>query len=221
MVKKFRTNLGDLPMLRILGKGKSGYSYLTKHESKYYVLKIMHDEPCPYYSFDKNKVELEVEAYIKLTDCNILIPELICYDLENDYLIKEFINGETASEIIAQDQVSDPIIQQLFKIYHQVKNAGLNIDYFPTNFIIKEQQLFYIDYECNPYATEWNLPSWGLYYWANSSGFKNFLSTGDSTFINESVNNGIPIKKPFERKVSAWIKNMMLDNLLIISDKDL
>ncbi len=28
---------------------------------------------------------------------------------------------------------------------------GLNIDYFPTNFIVREEKLYYIDYECNSY----------------------------------------------------------------------
>ncbi|MEJ2542869.1 MAG: hypothetical protein P8Y99_02260 [Calditrichaceae bacterium] len=204
--KKFKTKLGELPVLELLGKGKSGYSYLTKHDHKYYVLKIMHDEPCSYYSFDQNKVELEVKAYNKLIDYSILMPELICYDLENEYLVKEFIDGKTASEIIANDLISEAIIQQLFEIYRQVKQNRLNIDYFPANFIIKDQRLFYIDYECNQYSSEWNLPSWGLYYWANCEGFKNFLSTDDSTYINESTENGIPIKKPFENKVSAWLQ---------------
>lgn len=204
--KKVKTKLGDLPVLKKLGKGKSGYSYLTEYDNKYLVLKLMHNEPCSYYSFDKNKVELEVEAYIRLTGCNIPIPELICYDLVNEYLIKEFIDGEMASEIIAYNQISELIIQQLFKIYHKVKNAGLNIDYFPTNFIIKELRLFYIDYECNPYSSNWNLLNWGLYYWANSKGFKEFLSKGDSTHVNESADEGVPIKKPFEKLVSKWIK---------------
>jgi len=203
--KTFHTKIGNLIVLRMLGKGKSGYSYLTKLDGKNYVLKLMHDEPCPYYSFDKNKVELEVKAYNKLIDCSIPMPELICYDLENEYLVKEFIDGNTASEIIANDLISEAIIQQLFEIYRQVKQNRLNIDYFPANFIIKDQRLFYIDYECNQYSSEWNLPSWGLYYWANCEGFKNFLSNGDSTFINESADKGIPIKEPFEDKVLAWI----------------
>lgn len=205
--KKFKTKVGELSLLKKLGKGKSGYSYLTKYHDEYFVLKKMHDEPCSYYSFsDNNKVELEIEAYQKINNCNILIPKLICYDFEKGYLVKEFIEGITASEMIANDQIPDLVFRQLFNMYHKVKSADMNIDYFPTNFIVSDQQLFYIDYECNSYKPEWNLPNWGLYYWANSEGFKDYLSTGDSTFINESLEKGIPIKKPFEEKVSRWIR---------------
>lgn len=34
--------------------------------------------------------------------------------------------------------------------------AKINIDYFPTNFIVQNDELYYIDYECNEYSGEWN-----------------------------------------------------------------
>ncbi|WP_275547958.1 hypothetical protein [Clostridium cuniculi] len=33
---------------------------------------------------------------------------------------------------------------------------NINIDYFPTNFIVSNELLWYIDYECNDYIEEWN-----------------------------------------------------------------
>lgn len=201
-----KTKLKKYNIIRQLGKGKSGYSYLIEFDNEYSVLKLMHDEPCAYYTFGENKVKLEVDAHNKLKRYNIPMPKLIWYDSDNNYLVKDFIDGITASELIANNKITESIIQQLFEMYNLVKNAGLNIDYFPTNFIIKDQKLFYIDYECNPYSPEWNLPNWGLYYWANSEGFKKYLLTGNSTFINESQNTGLPIKKPFEEKVFTWAK---------------
>ena len=43
--------------------------------------------------------------------------------------------------------------------------AGWNIDYYPTNFIPYNGTLYYIDYECNPYMTEWDFAHWGAQYW--------------------------------------------------------
>ena len=43
---------------------------------------------------------------------------------------------------------------------------GLNIDYYPTNFIVRDETLFYIDYECNPYQRQWDFANWGLQYWS-------------------------------------------------------
>jgi TP53 regulating kinase and related kinases len=203
----FETNIGKLFIRKELGKGKSGYSYLAELDKKSYILKVMHNEPCEYYSFgDKNKVLLEVNDYHKLKTCGILLPKLITYNAETNYLVKEFIDGQIASQMIAENQISETILKQLFDIYHCAKNYKINIDYFPSNFVIKDNKLYYIDYECNPYIPKWDLPNWGIYYWANSEGFKEYLRDGNITMINDSSGMGIPIKKPFEEKVFNWIR---------------
>ena len=43
--------------------------------------------------------------------------------------------------------------------------AGLNIDYYPTNFVPCDGMLYYIDYECNAYMEEWDFAHWGAQYW--------------------------------------------------------
>ena len=204
--KLFETNIGTLLIKKLLGKGKSGYSYLAELENQYYVLKLMHNEPCPYYRFGDNKVILEVDAYHDLRKCNIIMPELLDYNVERKYLVKEYIDGIVAAELIAGYKITESTLEQLFKIFRLAKNAGYNIDYFPSNFVIQDDRLFYIDCERNPYTPEWDLPNWGIYYWANGKGFREYLTTGDILSINESPETGKPIKKPIEEKVSAWIK---------------
>ena len=53
----------------------------------------------------------------------------------------------------------------------RLQAAGLNIDYFPTNFVVCGGLLYYIDYECNPYMEEWNFENWGVKYWYKSPEF--------------------------------------------------
>ena len=43
--------------------------------------------------------------------------------------------------------------------------ANTNIDYYPTNFVVQADRLYYIDYECNAYMEEWSFEAWGLQYW--------------------------------------------------------
>ena len=204
--RTYETSIGNLLIRKVLGKGKSGYSYLAEFEQQNSVLKLMHNEPCHYYSFGgNNKVSLEINAYHKLKECGIMLPELIAHDAERNYLIKEYIDGYTASELIARDQITESIIKQLFEMSHLVRNSELNIDYFPSNFILRGQQLFYIDYEYNPYNTDWDLPNWGIYYWANTDGFREYLLRGDILSINEFPETGKPVKEPFEEKVADWI----------------
>ena len=57
----------------------------------------------------------------------------------------------------------------------QVYYVGLNIDYFPTNFIVQDDLIYYIDYECNNYMDEWNFENWGIQYWSKSQQFIEYI----------------------------------------------
>ena len=60
---------------------------------------------------------------------------------------------------------SEPLFLIGFLFAHILYPSGLNIDYYPTNFIPENGLLYYIDYECNQYSDEWNFENWGIKYW--------------------------------------------------------
>ena len=75
-------------LIRLLGKGKGGYSYLAERDGQQYVLKQIHHEPCSYYTFG-NKIEAEQNDYHRLLATGIRIPKMIDIDIENERIIKE------------------------------------------------------------------------------------------------------------------------------------
>ena len=52
-------------IVRMLGKGKGGYSYLAERDGQQAVIKQIHHEPCDYYTFG-NKIEAELRDYQRL-----------------------------------------------------------------------------------------------------------------------------------------------------------
>ena len=149
---------------RLLGKGKGGYSYLAKVGDKEYVLKQIHHEPCEYYQFG-NKIEAESNDYQRLLDAGIRIPKMIDIDVEKEIIIKEYIKGDVISDLIKEKHSIKEYIPQLKEMAKLAKEKEINIDYYPTNFMVKNKLLYYIDYECNSYSDEWNLDNWGIKYW--------------------------------------------------------
>jgi tRNA A-37 threonylcarbamoyl transferase component Bud32 len=170
--------------IKFLGKGKSGNSFLIEMDGRPCVLKEMHNEKVSYYNFSKDKLELELEAYSILEQLPIRIPKIISFNLKEYFLIKEFVNGPTLVEVLITSGIPDKIFQEIFEWSSILKTNNLNIDYFPNNFVVKDNQLYYIDYEFNTYSDEWNFENWGIYYWLNPSGFFNFIKTNDSKYIN-------------------------------------
>ena len=73
----------EYKILKLLGKGKGGYSYLADDRTKKYVLKQIHHEPCDYYQFG-NKIEAEINDYNRLKKTGIKIPAMIDVDIENE-----------------------------------------------------------------------------------------------------------------------------------------
>jgi TP53 regulating kinase and related kinases len=198
------TSLGEARLLRLLGKGKSGYSYLAALGDDTVVLKRMHDEPCAYYEFGDNKVRLEVRAYDRLSQAGLALPRLLTFDEQRGFLVKEFIDGHVADRWQAGTDDLDIAIGQLFDIAQRMQYQGLNIDYFPANFVINGGRAHYIDYEVNEYQEQWSLESWGIYYWANRRGLRLYAESHDWRHINESEHSGVPIKAPFAAQVAEW-----------------
>ena len=154
-------------MIRLLGHGKGGYSYLAERDGVQVVLKQIHHEPCEYYSFG-NKIEAEQRDYERLKSAGIRIPEMLAIDPATERIVKEYIRGETVFDLVCAGRSADPYLRQVRDMAARAKTAGLNIDYFPTNFVIQDGQLWYIDYECNTYMDEWSFENWGIRYWSRT-----------------------------------------------------
>lgn len=164
----------DYEIIRLLGHGKGGYSYLAFCDGEYYVLKKIHHEPCDYYQFG-NKIEAEKRDYERLKDAGIRIPKMIDIDMENEIIIKEYIEGDTIFDLVKEGISVDRYLDDVRAMAKEAFDAGLNIDYFPTNFVVNNDHLYYIDYECNDYMEEWNFENWGIKYWSQTEEFKEYL----------------------------------------------
>ncbi len=161
---------------KLLGKGKGGYSYLATDGKNQFVLKQIHHEPCEYYQFG-NKIESELKDYEKLSKIGISLPKLIEVDIENERILKEFIDGETIFDYVLQDKMQDDFFDQMKQMCDLLYPANTNIDYFPTNFVVQHGKLFYIDYECNNYMEEWNFENWGIKYWSKTKEFLEYVAS--------------------------------------------
>lgn len=161
-------NRTEYQVLKLLGKGKGGYSYLVTDGQRQLVLKQIHHEPCDYYQFG-DKLASELRDYQRLRTLDIPMPELLEVDHAQERLLKTFIDGPTAMELILNGQMRREYIAQVEQMCGKLYLAGLNIDYFPTNFVLQDCVLYYIDFECNKYMEQWDFTHWGKQYWSQSA----------------------------------------------------
>ena len=169
-METIQVNQRQFRILELLGKGKGGYSWLVTDGTAEYVVKQIHHEPCDYYQFG-DKLASELRDYDTLRRVGIPMPRLLDVDTPNERIPKEYIPGDTIWQKVEWDAMEQSYFDQVNAMCATLYPAGLNIDYFPTNFVVQEGRLFYVDYECNGYMEQWNFENWGSKYWWKSPEF--------------------------------------------------
>ena len=176
-MKEMYVNEKSYEVIKLLGHGKGGYSYLVTDGAKEYVLKQIHHEPCDYYQFG-NKIEAEMKDYERLKEIGIPMPEMYEVDIEKERILKEYIKGHTVFDYVLRNEVKPTFVEQVKEMCVVLYAANTNIDYFPTNFVVQGDKLYYIDYECDDYMEEWNFENWGIKYWSQTKEFLEYVNKG-------------------------------------------
>ena len=154
--------------IKLIGKGKGGYSYLVTDGMTQYALKQLHHEPCEYYTFG-DKLRSELRDYETLCKLGIPMPRLLAVDAPQERILKEYIAGRTVAELLKAGQMEPGWLKQVQAMCSLLYPAGLNIDYYPTNFVPCGGTLYYIDYECSAYMEQWDFEHWGIQYWTTQA----------------------------------------------------
>ena len=164
----------EFAVKKLLGKGKGGYSYLVTDGAGEYVLKQIHHEPCDYYTFG-DKLASELRDYERLRTIGIPMPELLDVDRKRERILKEYIPGDTVDKLVKEDRMEDGYYWQIEDMCRLLYAANTNIDYFPTNFVVNQGKVWYVDFECNDYMQQWDFEHWGKQYWWKSQAFCDYF----------------------------------------------
>ena len=90
MKETMTVNGKEYTLLKLLGKGKGGYSWLAEaDDGRPVTLKQIHHEPCDYYQFG-DKLAAELADYRRLSEIGIPMPEMLDVDRENERIVKEY-----------------------------------------------------------------------------------------------------------------------------------
>lgn len=164
----------EFQVLKLLGRGKGGYSYLVTDGQEDFVLKQIHHEPCSYYTFG-DKLQSELGDYERLRAIGIPMPRMLAVDVEKERILKEYVEGDTIFDLVLRDEMKSEYIGQMRAMCEKLYSANTNIDYFPTNLIVRDGSLVYVDYECNDYSDQWSFENWGIRYWSKTPEFLQYL----------------------------------------------
>lgn len=150
---------------KLLGKGKGGYSYLVHNEKgEKAVVKAIHHEPCAVYKFG-NKIQAESDCYDYLVKIGIRVPECYAIDFEQELVLKEYIRGRNIADLIRAKKDVSAYLPQVEEMGRLANENGVNLDYYPANFMLRGGLLYYVDYETSKLDKRYTFETWGRNYW--------------------------------------------------------
>lgn len=120
-------------------------------------------------------LETEINDYKRLKKIGIRLPEMLDVDIEQERILKEYIEGDTIYQLVIQDMMHPTYFNQIYEMCTLLYASNTNIDYFPTNFVVQNEEIFYIDFECNDYMESWNFENWGIKYWSKTPEFLKYV----------------------------------------------
>jgi TP53 regulating kinase-like protein len=158
-------------VVRLLGHGKGGYSYLAKRRGHSYVIKAIHHEPCAYYRFG-DKIQAEEDCYLYLKKLHIRVPFCYAIDHEQELVLKQYIAGPTVADLLRKKKDVSIYLRQVTKMAEKANKGGVNIDYYPPNFVVHKGLLYYVDYETSKFDKRYTFDVWGKGYWTGKKSLE-------------------------------------------------
>jgi tRNA A-37 threonylcarbamoyl transferase component Bud32 len=103
------------------------------------------------------------------------MPRLLDVDQRQERILKEYIPGDTVMQMVEENRLEPDCFRQMEDMCRLLYPTNTNIDYFPTNFVVHEGLMYYVDYECNDYMQQWDFEHWGIKYWSKTPEFEEYL----------------------------------------------
>ncbi len=172
--KELRINNNKYFFLKSLEEDFGGKGFVFSNEN---------GEKIVYKELSKEDYNHELYSYERLSSLDIAIPKLIEHNDKDLYIIKEYIEGLSPLKLIAEEKLEKEQILSLFKLAELLNSDNLDINYFPSNFVYKNDSLVYVYYHVKSYNETVNFRDNGIYYWINSIGVRKYLDKNPNYLI--------------------------------------
>ncbi len=120
---------------------EDGTSVISRKGKNYLLRKFNNSEE--FFSF--------VTQAKKIKASGVNNPKVVVIDKKSYSFITEYVQGPTLLSILAKEDLSDQIYDELFRMYWYAKADKLALDYHTENWIINNGNLVYTPFTCSPF----------------------------------------------------------------------
>ena len=121
------------------------HSFKVKRKDQVFFMKKFGDDPVTFEKF--------VDAEHRLRVSGVTNPKCYLYDKKLRIAIIEYVEGENCLETLLKEDLSESVIELLFKAFWYARNDRMALDYSPQNFVFSNGKLYYLPFKCDKFTT--------------------------------------------------------------------
>ena len=159
------TTAGALRLVRQLDPSGTGKSFLADRAGVPCVLRFPDGMDSIGQTGENGSTGLEIMTYRTLRGLGIRVPELISFDLSLDYLVREYVQGISGDDLVANGEVHGVVMQRLEEISGICEQKNIRIDFSPGHFIFSSDQLVYLRYALGTHGSSSSFIPHGAALW--------------------------------------------------------
>lgn len=101
---------------------------------------------------DNKGFEQFIDSEHRLRVSGVTSPKCFIFDKKTMVAVVDYIEGENCFELLQKGNLSEEIIELLFKTFWYARNDKIALDYLPENFIFYNGKLYYLPYKYSKYV---------------------------------------------------------------------
>lgn len=142
-------NLGDIIRVQtlemeitsLMKKDDLFYVYLASDGFKKFALKKFNMK-----KIFGNMLKLDINKYKNLKRIGIRTPRLVAYNERENYIVREYIEGENFEELLKMDAITEEQYLEVLNNLKLIYKNNVCCQCSLRNFIVNNDMLFYVDY---------------------------------------------------------------------------
>lgn len=125
----------------------------------------------------------------------IASPKLKFIDKKFGYAVREYLECELVIDLLSREDISEELLNQLFKNAYFARSSSMTIDYSPNKWGIKDGRLFYLGATFIPYIKEQDLVDKYLRLWFNTRELAEFMKNNGVFYDKKRIVDEYSVNK--------------------------
>ena len=127
------------------------------------------------------KFDVDREGFDNFVDCEhrlrvsgVTNPKCYLYDKKMRWAVIEYIEGENCLDLLKKDDLSEEILQLMFRAFWYARNDRMALDMKPDNFVFSNGKLYYMPFKVGKFTTNDNFVQHEIRLWFFTKDFVDY-----------------------------------------------